>query len=268
MPNIQHQMFGMSYGNLRPQQSGDDFWQSLRRVKEFLPNHIEGVIAPRVGFTTVVADSATPCLTPWSGWFARTSEMADGCIVHGTQAAVAIFNGDCPIIVLVEDDKLAVLHAGFRTQIRENKDEPNIIEVAMKHFNPDNTKAFVGFGIGPCCWVPEYEDKPEVLDPSKSRHPELLALCISRTTDVSPFGSDHVSVDLYKLAKGLLMEVGIPSKRVLINSQCTCCARAPDERLLYWSHNRFKAGKQEVDGRNMAVAWLDTELQSDGFETL
>lgn len=204
----------------------------------------------------------------WENILIRTKNPADGGIVRGTNNAVAFFNGDCPIIALVEDDKIAVLHAGFRTQIRENKDEPNIIEVAMKHFDPDNTRAFIGFGIGPCCWVPEYEDKPEVLDPSKSRHPELLALCISRTTDASPFGAGHASIDLYKLAKGLIMETGIPARRILINNQCTCCARAQDERLWFWSHNRFKACKQEVDGRNMAVAWLDADLTSDGFEKL
>src|SRR3989344_7216943 len=170
MSDIHHHLFGIDYGNLRPDQYSNTFWKNLRRVQKTLPRRIKGVIAPKVNFTTVIADTSKPCLTPWSGWFARTSEPADGCIIRRFETAVAIFNGDCPIISLVENDKLAVLHTGFRTLIREKKDEPNIIEVAMKQFSPSATKAFVGLGIGPSCWMKENADKPEVLYPSLSLH--------------------------------------------------------------------------------------------------
>ena len=194
----------------------------------------------------------------------RTKSPADGGIVKGEMKAVAIFNGDCPTVALVQDDQLAVLHGGFRTLIRENREEPNIIEVAIKHFDPKRTRAWVGHGIGLCCWVPEYDDKPEVMDPMKSRHPELLAHSLSKTTEKSPFGPGHVSVDLYRLAKGLLMEVGIPEENIRINSRCTCCAEE-NGKPLFWSYTRFKAGKQHVDGRNMSVLFLDRHVHDETF---
>lgn len=195
----------------------------------------------------------------WREILIRTKNPADGGIVTGEKKAIAIFNGDCPTVALVQDDQLAVLHCGFRTLIRENHDEPNIIEVAMKHFDPKRTRALVGHGIGSCCWVPEYDDKPEVLDPTKSRHPDLLAHCLSKTTEKSPFGAGHTSVDLYRLAKGLLAAVGISEERIRINSRCTCCAEK-NGKPLFWSYTRFKAGKQEKDGRNMSVLFLDSHL--------
>lgn len=196
----------------------------------------------------------------WREILVRTKNPADGGIVTGEKKAIAIFNGDGPTIALAQDDQLAVLHSGFRTLIRENRDEPNIIEVAIKHFDPKQTRAWVGHGIGSCCWVPEYDDKPEVLDPTKSRHPDLLARSLSKTTDKSPFGAGHVSVDLYHLIRGLLLEVGIPEERIRINSRCTCCAEE-DGKSLFWSYTRFKAGKQEKDGRNMSVLFLDSHLK-------
>jgi len=112
--------------------------------------------------------------------------------------------------------------------------------------------------------VPEYEDKPEVLDPKKSRHPNLLGESLRKTTEKCPFGAGHVSVDLYHLAKGLLMEVGIPEVNIRGSSRCTCCAEE-DGKPLFWSYTRFKAGKQEKDGRNMSVIFLDSYARKEPF---
>lgn len=202
----------------------------------------------------------------------RTHKPADGAVEFGNEHAIAFFTGDCPVVVLRDtitetpfpgDKPFAVLRAGFRTLIRANHDEPNIIENAVKYFNLKNTEAFVGYGIGPCCWKLE-EDKPEVQDPSLSRHPELLASCIRKTTRSSPSGPGHLSVDLYKLAKGLLMEVGITEDKIFVNNRCTCCYDPKGNgQPYYWSHARFKAGKQEVDGRNMAIAFLTTKVEGN-----
>lgn len=196
----------------------------------------------------------------WQEILIRTKSSADGGIVTGEKKAVAIFNGDCPTVALYENDRLAALHCGFRTLVRENKDESNIIEVAMREFDPKKTKVWVGHGIGPCCWVPEYDDKPEILDPKKSRHTDLLTQSLSKTTEKSPFGAGHVSVDLYRLIKGLLLEAGIPEDSIRINSRCTGCAEE-NGKPLFWSYNRFRARKQQADGRNMSVVFLDSHTQ-------
>ena len=195
----------------------------------------------------------------------RTKNPADGGIVTGAKNAVAFFNADCPIIALVEGEKLAVLHAGYRALMRPIRHEPNIIASALRHFDITNTRAYVGFGIGPCCWKPEYENKPEILDPSKIWLGNILQSALSTTTEKSPFGPGHVSVDLYALSRSMLMLAGIPENKILINSWRTCCAEQ-DGKPIFWSHTRFQAGLQEVDGRNMAIAFLSPNLQNDGFE--
>jgi copper oxidase (laccase) domain-containing protein len=217
------------------------------------------IYSPRVGFTTNVADINDDC-PRWlflsdSWFFKRSSKIADGGLVSGPRQAVAIFNGDCPIVCLQQKNKLAVLHAGFRCLIRKNPNEKGIIEKAMEGFDRNQVEAFIFGGIGPCCWMPEYDDKPEILDAKLCRHPFLLRDSLSKTTETSPAGSGHVSVDLYQLAIYILWTCGVPMEKIEVDRRCTCCAKENGQPV-YWSHTRFRAGKQEVDGRNMSLAWL------------
>ncbi|MDP3685391.1 MAG: laccase domain-containing protein, partial [bacterium] len=209
-----------------------------------------------------------------SAGFVRTSVPADGGIVIGPLTGVAIFNADCPCVTLYDeqDGVLAHLHAGYRCLIRENPEEPNIIEVGIREFpryraddapDPARLKAVVWGGIRSCCWVPE-DDKVEIRQPELAgRHEEFLRACLFRTTR-SPRGSGHVSVDLYPLARMFLLQCGIPAENISEggdeegNPFCTCCAMENGEPQ-YWSHTRFQAKQQDVDGRNFSVAWLEQE---------
>lgn len=191
--------------------------------------------------------------------FIRTNEPIDGGIVEGDKQAIAFFIGDCPTIVLRQNNRLSFLYGGFRNLVRRDKEEPNIVEVALKYFNPAKVVVWVGHGIGPCCWVPEYGDKPEILDPVKSRDPGILKHAIHKTTSKSPYGAGHLTVDLYDLVQSLLLKARVNRKNIVIDSRCTCCAEEHG-RLLYWSHTRFKSGGQKVDGRNMSVVTLNGRL--------
>lgn len=259
MPKLQYRIFGRRQGNFRPppeSRNQSKFVREIERVEEtFLPPYISEILAPRVAFTTRIVDAVEDSEI-WSARFIRTQKPADGALVRGYETAVAIFNGDCPLLCLYQDDQLAVLHGGYRCLMRADPNEEGIIEVAIKHFDPKRVKAFIFGGIGPCCWLPEYDDKPEILDPAKSRHRELLTQCLERTIR-SPAGAGRVSVDLYALAKGLLLHVGVPEQNIDWNITCTCCAMEKGQPR-YWSHTRFTAGGQEgVDGRNFSVAWLE-----------
>jgi copper oxidase (laccase) domain-containing protein len=141
--------------------------------------------------------------------------------------------------------------------MRADPEEKNIIESGIGYFDPKQTHAWIWGGVGPCCWLPEYDDKPEILKPELCRHPELLRSCLSQTTR-SPAGPGHVSVDLYKLARALLMEVGVLAENISWDTTCTCCAMENGEPL-YWSYTRYVAKQQKVDGRNFSVAWLEQE---------
>ncbi|TSC73143.1 MAG: hypothetical protein G01um101438_166 [Parcubacteria group bacterium Gr01-1014_38] len=257
-------MIGVKDGNFHPtSQPREEFLKTLMRAKEkHLPPHMPWIFGPWVQFSNRVAhlhedDDSWTTGDSWPTGFVRTRSPADGGIVTGPLTGIAIFNGDCPLVFLQQNDQLAVLHAGYRCLIRADQDGKNVIESAIEYFDPKQTHAWIQGGVGPCCWLPEYDDKPEILEPKRSRRPELLAQCLGRTTQ-SPAGPGHVSVDLYALARGLLLQVGVPEENISWDTTCTCCAMENGEPP-YWSYTRFKSGKQDVDGRNFSIAWLEQQ---------
>lgn len=255
---LQRRLIGMRFGNFHPtQQPREEFLVKVEEAKAVhLPRSFSWIFAPAVGFTTRIVEPHEDN-DIWAPGFLRTKHPTDGGLIinAGPEMAIAIFNGDCPILCLKQEERLSLLHLGYRCLMRTNPEEEGIVEVGIRHFDPTRVEAFIFGGIGPCCWLPEYDDKPEILNPKRSRHPELLARCLGRTTR-SPAGPGHVSVDLYALARELLLHVGVPVKNMSWDTTCTCCAMERGEPL-YWSHTRHKAKQQEVDGRNFAVVWLE-----------
>lgn len=211
---------------------------------------------PKANFSNrVVKPSQTSEWEAWGPALQRTRQGADGVIVEGLSQPVAVCNGDCPLLCLWQDQRLAVLHAGYRCLIRQDPTEPDLVQNALAHFDPKQVQAWIGFGIGPCCWVPGYKTKPEILNPALARNPELLKSCLSRTTR-SPLGPGHVSVDLLLLARLLLLECGVPNQQIAWNNQCSCCEQDwGTGKYRNWSLTRWKA-EGGVDGRNFAVAYL------------
>lgn len=259
---LTHVIFGRRFGDynprhLEPQALGRAAEQGMGMETQLWANPPTLAFVPTAGFTNHVAflgrddDRITDR-------FIRTKSPADAGIVEGERVAVGSLNGDCPFICLWEGTRLAGLHGGFRCLIRQDNEEPNLIEATIVRFHPGQTFAWIGGGIGPCCWMPEYESKPELRDPSTSRHPALLSACLTRTTPRSPFGSGHLSVDLYALAAGLLQEVGVPADHITIDGRCTCCAGGP-RNYAYWSFTRYRK-ESGTDGRNLSLAWLDSEV--------
>lgn len=262
-------ILGRAEGNFRTtDQPREVFLETLARAKEkHLPEHMHWIFGPTVKFSNRVAGlhEDNDIWTAGTEYhrrvgFVRTRSPADGGVDIGLLTGIAIFNGDCPIICLQQGDQLAVLHAGYRCLVRADPKEKNIIESAMEAgivpFDPKRTRAWVGYGIGGCCWLPE-ADKEEIRNPKLYRDPALLENCLTKTTR-SPAGAGHVSVDLYKLARLLLLDVGIPKGNIIVDDTCTCCAMENGEPV-YWSETRHTAGKQPVNGRNFSIAWLEQE---------
>lgn len=255
-------LYGPRMADFHPQHhSKESLIETVRKARALLgrvsPRPVQRVFAPRVSFSNRVVSLGQEDAV-WASDFIRTQGPADGGIVTSELTAVAIFNADCPVVCLYTEDRLAVLHTGFRCLVRANPRDPHIIEVGMRFFPADRPRAWIGYGIGPCCWVPGLDDKPEVLDTRSSRYPDLLGMCLARTTAASPFGPGNLSVNLYGLAFGLLLEVGIPEEAIRIDDRCTCChVQAGD--FLYWSHTRYKK-HGGVDGRNLAMLWLDSSV--------
>lgn len=250
---LKHIQFGIKQGNFSPSnQAQDQFLLQVEKVKKLLPVSVAKIFAPSADFTNKLAmlGEDDDILTPW---LIRTNNKADAGMITGAGIAIAFFNGDCPILCLQENNKLAVLHLGYRCIIRENPNEEGLIETAMKYFNPKKTKTFIFGGIGPCCWIPE-PDKLEIQKPEKCRHPEILAKCLSKTT-LSPLGKNLVSVDLYKLSRLILIKLGVAINKISAKPGCACCAKK-NNKPIYWSHTRFLADGG-IDGRNFSAAWLE-----------
>ncbi len=256
MSTLQHKIFGIKYGDFRPANQSREALLTLikKTALSKLPPQISMIYAPQVDFTNQTAN-INENYDQWTPWFARTKTKADGGVVRGNKTAIAFFNGDCPILCLQQGKKIAAAHAGYRCLIRKNPKEEGIVETTIRQFDPEKTKVFIFGGIGPCCWLPEYDDKPEILKPILSRHPKILENCLCRTNSNSPFGIKDISVDLYKLAIELLKRVGVSGNNIATDSRCTCCA-TENNQPLFWSYTRFKAGKQmRIDGRNLSVVW-------------
>ena len=75
------------------------------------------VFAPRCEFTTriVTLGQEDAFLATDNTWLVRSKQPADGGIVECPEQAVMIFNADCPIVVIFDEqqERLAVLHAGL-----------------------------------------------------------------------------------------------------------------------------------------------------------
>src|SRR5688572_15517579 len=251
MPKLKHSIWGIQDGNFssNPQiQSQEQFLASIEaaRIKKDLPSGMV-FFRPDADFTTEIAEFEKDRQEVGTGFY-TTTHPADGALVYGFRTAVTVVNGDCPTICLWEDNKLIVLHGGYRCLIRANKEEDGLIERALKHFDPHRVQAFIFGGIGPCCWSPSVEKYPEIVNTERSRYPHLLAYdCRYKTTEKSPWGHGCLSIDLYHLARGILWELGVPEKNFSWDTTCTCHTKKNGE-YLFWSHTRFKA--QEKNGKN------------------
>ncbi len=251
MPRICKAVLGKKHGNFHPAKPREEFLRTMDQAQAYvLPSQVRRIFAPATAFTTRIAEIGSSDDDTWSERLIRTKEKADGALLHGTDTAVAIFNGDCPIICLKQEDFAVILHAGYRCLIRSDANEEGIIEAAMRHFDPLRAEALVFGGIGPCCWIPE-PDKTEIWNPQLSRHPTILESCLSETK----YGGNR-TVDLYKLANDLLCHAGIYQTRITLEAQCTCCAKEGDA-FKFWSHTRHEnEGQTGEDGRNCSLIWL------------
>lgn len=253
-------LLGIKEGNFRPEGLREAFAEKIEKaVKEYFPYPVSALFAPTPAFTNKVS-SLNEDDDQWSPFLFRTLRKADGGIVSQPGQAVAFFTGDCPIVCIYCKDphQLAVLHAGYRCLVRENRQEESIVSNAVRAFNKEKAFALIGYGIKSCCWKPEPDKSVELMSPEKSSCPDILAKCIRHTTKRSPFGSGIYSANLYLLAKLQLMQAGIKEDRIRTLTTCTCCDKGGDGKLLYWSHNRHEALKErnEEDGRNLAIAVL------------
>jgi YfiH family protein len=148
-----------------------------------------------------------------------TIPIADGAVITESDVGILVTGADCPTVVLASENRLAVLHCGWRPV------SDDIIEKAAEHFQGEEYDAVIGPGI---CQK-HFEVGPEVIE--------------AMGPDGAKF-ADGRQLDLPGIIAHRLNLAG--ADRVHTVDRCTYC-----EPELFYSHRR-DAG---ITGRQAGIAW-------------
>lgn len=239
---LHFEILGKKQGNFLLSESTQNAWKYS--VESYADKQgIQRLFLPRCSFTTEIATLGEDD-APISKRIICTRKHADGGIVQALNVGIGIMVADCPSIVLFEEriGRFALLHGSFICLMPGNGN-PGIITRAIVEcrFKAFDTVAYVGFGIGPCCYGAE--DKLMVQNSLVSKNPILP---LGRATRGPRKGS--TSIDLYELIRCQLVENGIVSENIYIDSRCTACANNE-----FYSHVYDMSEKR---GNNFICAWL------------
>lgn len=245
MGTLHKKIFGLHEGNFDPDQP--DFDDLLDNLANYLVDEdLKSIVWPSCAFTNRIAVYPQG-MKKWSEGLLSTAQPADGIIIKEDGVACAIFNADCPVVIIGEEDsdRLAIIHAGFRNLIRKDKKDFSILRApfAGYGFDPKKSIAWIGYGIGPCCYGAEH--LPEIDDPT-------VDLPIGRATRGPRSQSSRParSVDLYELIRRQLLKLQMNPRRIIADPTCTSCAGF--SRPEY--HSNCRDGAQA--GRNLVLVWF------------
>lgn len=244
---IRRVLWGKQEGNFRFDESNfGPFFRVLDRKLPSVPS-VKLIFNPKCGFTNLIANACPSLDRRHPNYFSRTRFDADGGIVEAPHHALLLLNGDCPVIALFEEGRkrLAFIHAGFRCLVRENPNEPNIIDAAftIHGFDPKAVDVFVGFGIGSCCFGAEHY--PEVKFQS-------IPLPVQRAIRGPRRG--QLAVDLYIVIRNMLARAGVQEERISMDRTCTACSGRENGGSGAF-HSNVWDGKEA--GRNAALVWFE-----------
>jgi polyphenol oxidase len=152
---------------------------------------------------------------------------ADALITDGSSLAVGVATADCLPIVLSGPQQTAAIHAGWRGLAG------GIVRRTVESLTDpaEQLAAWIGPGIGPCC----YEVGPDVAQ-------EVSVASSAEVIRRQPYGKIHL--DLAGTARVQLSELGVTE--ILTLPVCTYCQH---EQL--WSYRR----EGPRAGRNWTLAW-------------
>ena len=149
--------------------------------------------------------------------FKKTKTVqADAMITNALEIAIGVETADCVPVLLVDPLTHAVgaVHAGWRSTVKR------IVQKTVKRMqdefgsDPDRMIAAIGPTIGPEC----YEVDEPVMGPVRESFSLWKEVASAR-------GSDKWSLDLVKLNKLELVQVGLLEKNIHSLGLCTSCRR-------------------------------------------
>ena len=158
------------------------------------------------------------------GLFCERDYTADALVTNEPNLNLMVFSADCGIFLLHDSvsGSIGAFHAGWRGTALGLPGK--VVREMGRLFGakPENIRAAVGAGIGPCCFETDYDV------------PEAMLKAFGRDVDAffHPFG-EKWSVDLQGINLWQLREAGIKADHMDANGICTAC-----HSELYWSHRR------------------------------
>jgi len=189
-----------------------------------IPGHRTKVCPYQIHGTDIIEAVPNLCLP--------SNPEADGVVLDRLNLYVSLRFADCfPVVIssLSPVPWIVLLHSGYRGTVK------NIAGKAMEIITSRygmryaiNAVAWIGPGIGPCCYVRDSDDPFTVKGLSS-----LPDGCVSN----APFGK--VSIDMGKAIVEQLLEKGFSRNRIFRITDCTCCNSG-----LFYSYRKDKTQKR------------------------
>ena len=173
------------------------------------------------------------------GLFSPVDYTADALVTDEPGLNLMVFSADCTIWLLYDPitRSIGAVHAGWRGTAL---DLPAKAAAAMGRLfgaRPENIRAAVGAGIGPCCFE-THDDVPEAMRAAFGPGAEAY---------IAP-RDEKWTVDLKGINAWRLRESGIQAAHLDICPLCTACRTD-----LYWSHRR-SGDRRGVQGALIGLA--------------
>lgn len=200
--------------------SRENVRENYRRLCAALGADMEGLVLSRQVHEDTVrhitaADRGKGLLCP-------ADYTADALVTNEPGLNLMVFSADC-IIILLHDPVakcIGAVHAGWRGTALDLPAKTAGEMVRLFGARPENIRAAIGAGIGPCCFE-THDDVPDALRASFGPGVERC---------IAPKG-EKWTVDLKKVNAWRLREAGV--ERIDVCPLCTGCH--PE---LYWSHRK------------------------------
>lgn len=249
MYQLKYDLIGKFGGDFRPHYKQPEYAYFIGRLERQLnKSNLYEVFSPHCQMTTNVTQMDKGKQLIITPWLTRTPPGVDGAMITKPGPAIALFNADCPVIILLDQNRgrLILLHASFRCLVPKNRKKPNIVSTAFKKFklDPSVLKVFIGFGAGPCCYGANHYFE-DIHRPETEPFIEI--------TRKGP-RKGQMSFNLISFARKQLRNHGVKESAVSTDERCTACAGRQDGGEGDF-HSNIYDGKD--CGRNLVLAWFE-----------
>lgn len=244
-----HTIYGRPQGNFRVPKKDEDMpaWRETMQKSVINGHAFARVHLMRPDFTTRCVSVVSSGWTELMPSVFQSGEVCDGLMTSQSNVALGMANGDCPAVIVYDEDahKLALLHGGLKCLIQKDGGIGIIQTFFDSHgFDRRTVKVRLAYGIGPCCygldWLPECHAN---------------ALVKQFPTAVATTGPERgkKSIDLFELIRLQLRELGLQGNQILRETRpfCTACAKIGDGPAYH--SNLYD---RKLAGRNLVLAWM------------